>query len=131
MTDTDYVNRFSKASSLALENENFSIISSIDKKVYRSKLENKNKNFEDYRVGYGFFTEIENISYEELASKITDKYQTITYFGIDAQKIAKQFISSGVRGVDRIVPIGNALDLGLVWDGYDIIRSLSRVIAVR
>ena len=76
-----------------------------------------------YRVGYGFFTEIENISYEELASKITDKYQTITYFGIDAQKIAKQFISSGVRGVDRIVPIGNALDLGLVWDGYDIIRS--------
>jgi hypothetical protein len=33
-------------------------------------------------------------------------------------------------GVDRIVPIGTALDIGIYWDGYDLIRTLSRVILV-
>ena len=30
------------------------------------------------------------------------------------------------RGVDRIVPIGRTMDFSLMWDGYDLIRSMSR-----
>ena len=29
-------------------------------------------------------------------------------------------------GVDRVVPIGRAFDMGPFWDGFDIIQSLSR-----
>ena len=32
-------------------------------------------------------------------------------------------------GIDRIVPIGRAFDIGPIWDGYDIISFLSRKIA--
>ena len=28
----------------------------------------------------------------------------------------------------RMVPISSALDIGGIWDGYDIVRSLSRII---
>ena len=35
------------------------------------------------------------------------------------------------KGVDRIVPIGQSLDMGLIWDGYDLIRTLSRVVEIK
>jgi hypothetical protein len=36
--------------------------------------------------------------------------------------------SQNLRGIDRVVPVGRAIDMGLVWDGYDIVTSLSREI---
>ena len=33
-----------------------------------------------------------------------------------------------LRGIDRVVPVGRALDMDIVWDGYDLIGSLSRLI---
>jgi len=39
-------------------------------------------------------------------------------------------IQKGIQGVDRIVPVGSALAMNLFWDGYDVIRLLSRVIVV-
>ena len=31
-------------------------------------------------------------------------------------------------GIDRVVPIGEALNIGLVWDGFELSNILSRVI---
>ena len=31
-------------------------------------------------------------------------------------------------GIDRIVPIGQALDISMIWDGYDLTSSLTRAI---
>ena len=60
---------------------------------------------------------------------ITNRYQTMTYYGVE-KKDLKEFIQSNqILGIDRIVPIGRAFDMGPVWDGYDIIYSLSRVVA--
>ena len=36
--------------------------------------------------------------------------------------------NSNLLGVDRIVPIGKGLEIDTVWDGYDTINSLSRII---
>ena len=33
-----------------------------------------------------------------------------------------------INGVDRIVKLGNALQMSLIWDGFDIPRALSRII---
>ena len=33
-----------------------------------------------------------------------------------------------IKGIDRVVPFGKTLDIGLVWDGYDLIREMSRKI---
>ena len=68
---------------------------------------------------------------EELFKVVTEKFQTVTQFGIDAAELAREVASAHLRGIDRIVPVGQAMDIGVVWDGFDLVRSLSRVIGVR
>ena len=36
--------------------------------------------------------------------------------------------SSGVRGVDRIVPLGGTMELSFIWDGYKMIETMSRYV---
>ena len=66
----------------------------------------------------------------ELLGIINSKYQTVTYFGFDKSILRDFVINNSLLGVDRIVPVGAALEMGAVWDGYDIVRTLSRVIDV-
>ena len=59
---------------------------------------------------------------------ITNDVQTITYFGINKDEIKNLIIDNGLLGIDRVVPIGRAFDMGPFWDGFDVIQSLSRTI---
>ncbi len=59
---------------------------------------------------------------------VNERYQTLTYFGLDAARLRDFVVSQRLRGIDRIVPVGRALKMDLVWDGYDIVESLSRLI---
>ena len=36
-----------------------------------------------------------------------------------------------MNGIDRIVPIGQALDINFHWDGYDINKVLTRIIELK
>jgi len=40
-------------------------------------------------------------------------------------------IKNRLDGIDRIVPIGQALDINFFWDGYDINKILTRIIDIR
>lgn len=57
-------------------------------------------------------------------------HQTITYFGLSETERETLALESGKLGVDRIVPIGQALDFGPYWDGYDFWSDLTRVVIV-
>ena len=59
---------------------------------------------------------------------INNKYQTVTYFGLEKAFLVDFVIRNKLHGLDRIVPIGKALDIDLVWDGFEVISSLSRKI---
>ena len=58
-------------------------------------------------------------------------FQTLTYFGVNKSYLTDFVVRNRLLGIDNITPIGSALDIGVIWDGYDIIRSLSRTISVR
>ena len=56
---------------------------------------------------------------------INNKVQTISYFGLNRNEV--EFIankSAGI-GVDRIVPIGKALNFDYIWDGYNLCEELT------
>ena len=57
--------------------------------------------------------------------------QTITYFGYSKKFLEKFFSENNFNGIDRIVPIGQALNINLVWDGYDLTTKLTREIEIR
>ena len=44
--------------------------------------------------------------------------------------IINSLIDHNCLGVDRVVPIGRAHAMDNIWDGYDIINSMSRIISV-
>lgn len=85
---------------------------------------------ENMRGKFGFFYEASLEELSEICDKITDKIQTCVIHGVDREELLQCFINHSVRGVDRIVPVGKAMDIGVYWDGYDVIGSLSRGILV-
>ena len=82
-----------------------------------------------YRGVGGYFYEqrIEGLS--DIAEAVDEKFQTMVQFGFDSTNLRTRIIHFGLTGIDRIVPIGKALDIGLVWDGYDLIDAMSRIIS--
>ena len=98
--------------------------------LYRVELKSLSPDIISHRGKAGFFFEYTLQDRRELFSVITEKFQTITQFGIDATELAQQLVSAHLRGIDRIVSIGKAMDIGVIWDGHDLIRELSRVVAL-
>lgn len=84
----------------------------------------------DYRFNSGFFYEYDAKSLTDLLPIATNKSQTVTYYGLTREQIVKFVNEDHPHGIDRFVPMGKSMDFTLVWDGYDLIQSLSRIVFV-
>ena len=89
------------------------------------------KNLHQYRGINGLFYSFELEDINSLADIVNNKYQTLTYYGVDRNILENFIIENSVTGIDRIVPVGRALDMDLVWDGYDVISYLSRIVDIK
>ena len=83
----------------------------------------------DFRCGGGCLLEFDAPTLEPLAALLTQKAQTLSLLGLDAQTVRDFVLSHGVRGVDRLSSVGHTMDFSLVWDGYDLIETLSRCVS--
>ena len=77
----------------------------------------------------GIFFECEIRNLEEIINFSNRNLQTLTYFGFSKKEL-NNFFKKNMHGIDRIIPIGQALNINLIWDGYDIIKILSREIDI-
>ncbi len=77
----------------------------------------------------GFFFEYDCDDILEIRSFCNNTHcQTIGFLG---QKDAiMPLLTSGIKGVDRIVPIGKTMDFDFIWDGYNLVERLTRTIKV-
>lgn len=97
--------------------------------LYRAELSELAQNAGDSLRGRGgYFYETDLTELEEICPIVNEKYQTLTYFGLDSERLQRMVIDNRLRGIDRIVPVGRAMDIGIIWDGYDIISMLSRIV---
>lgn len=96
-------------------------------RVYRVRLNALDPDIMDRRCAGGYFYEYRAASLAELAPIITRRCQTLTYFGASIESLRSFVLENRLKGIDRIVPVGEAMNIGLLWDGYDLIRTLSRV----
>lgn len=131
MTDADYVERFARMSNIALRFGKFKLENSLSDQVLRSEITIVNEGLVEYKVGYGYFSELHNVTNVALAKLVTNRFQTITYYGIDKNQLVEDLLLEGAKGIDRVVPIGEALNLDVIWDGYDLISKLTRKIKVQ
>ena len=98
--------------------------------MYRAELKCLMPGLENYRGKGGYFYEYSMKTLDEIVPAVTEKFQTVTYFGADPEEIRAVVIRNRLTGIDRIAPIGRAMDIGVIWDGYDLVRMLSRLINV-
>ena len=77
------------------------------------------------------FFEYETNDLNKISQYLNKKFQTLTYFGLDKNVCKKIIFDNLTDGIDRIVPIGQALDISLNWDGYNLNKSLTRVIEIK
>ena len=99
--------------------------------LYRLELSELPSNVQTLRGKGGYFYEYSLRSWEELTTIVTEKFQSLMTFGVDTDVLRQFVVEQHMRGIDRIVPIGQAMDIGTVWDGYDLIQAMSRIVALR
>jgi hypothetical protein len=76
----------------------------------------------------GVFVSKELNDLSQLASLFRENEQTLTYFGLESRAILEHFANKNPRIIDRIVPMGKALDIGFIWDGKNMIYALSKYV---
>lgn len=101
-----------------------------DNLLWRVELENLTVDLEEYRCTSGYFMEYHANSLAELTTIINRKYQTIAYHGFAKNELEEFVRNENLSGIDRIVPIGQTTDFSVIWDGFDLIRTLSRCIQI-
>ncbi|MBB2909514.1 hypothetical protein FHS43_000760 [Streptosporangium becharense] len=69
-------------------------------------------------------------SLPELAGIVRRRDQTLSAFGFERAELEALARILAGRGVDRIVPFGQALAFHAVWDGIDLLRECTRLVTI-
>ncbi|MBR4825395.1 MAG: hypothetical protein IKZ86_11400, partial [Spirochaetaceae bacterium] len=99
-----------------------------DNLITRIKLSELSEKITDYTCAGGCYLEYDTEKLTDIIPVVNQKFQTLSYLGLNADELQKLVIENGLSGIDRIVPVGKTADFGLVWDGYDLIESMSRIV---
>jgi hypothetical protein len=81
--------------------------------------------------GAGTFWQARVGRLEELAGVLGRRHQTLAHFGFDRSELAGLVGALAGRGVDRVVPVGEALSFGRWWDGHDLLQAFLRCVHMR
>ena len=123
------VNKLTSSYLLAVMNEGVKIENTIDNLIVRVNIPNVSANLMDLKDNSGFFMEYDCDNIMELRNLCDDaRCQTIGYIG--NSNVFMPLLESGIKGVDRIVPIGNTMDFDLIWDGYNLYDRMTREIVI-
>ena len=101
-----------------------------DNTVVRVQVDALTADIDEHRCAGGFFVEYAGKTLDALVPVVKRKYQTLSYIGAEKEALRRFVADNGLRGIDRIAPVGHTMDFALTWDGYDLIRTLSRRISV-
>lgn len=81
--------------------------------------------------GAGTLFEFNISSLHELKAFATRRDQTLVHFGYEHDELVSVAREINGRGFDRLVPVGQALAFGPVWDGFDLLSEFSRRVTIQ
>lgn len=127
ITSIDKLTNFYKQ---AIQTDKVILENSKDNLILRVKLNHLNDDIECFRLHSGYFSEYHASSLMELSKIVNKKYQTLSYYGFTKENLTTLISKLEPKGIDRIVPIGRTMEFSSVWDGYELINTLSRRIEI-
>ncbi len=100
----------------------------VNENIMIANFKNLFKNIDRCRGKWGYFYEHDIKNLNVIKKICNSKFQTLTYFLNDNSVLENFLKRNNFVGVNRVVPIGQALEMSLNWDGNDLIRIMSRKI---
>ncbi len=123
------VNKLTKSYLIAVREPGVKVEKHEDNLIIRVSVPEITDYLMDFRDNCGYFYEYDCDDILKLIPLCNDKRcQTIAYIG--DKDILIPLINSGVKGIDRIVPMGKTMDYDLIWDGYNLPALLTRTIVL-
>ena len=121
------IDRFSATVSLAIE-KNIKV--NTQKLFYKIELNSLDDIDREKHCGLGIFYDIDIQNIEELLEFSSKKEQTLVIAGIKKEILVNAIKNINPIGFDRYVKVGDAMQFSEIWDGFDILTSLCRIIDV-
>jgi len=125
------VDNYSRLATEIIKNKNIKSYKSFSKSLYVITLKKIYPNLFLEKPKWGFFFECDIKNFDNLSFVTNKRLQTLTYYGFEKKFLKNYFSKKNFNGIDRIVPFGQALNINLIWDGYDLIKILSREIEIK
>jgi hypothetical protein len=79
--------------------------------------------------GYFYYRLVSSLN--EIISIKNAKVQTLAHWGFTPKELEHLQVLSNGEGLDRIVPMGEALNFHYIWDGYNVFDELSRKVFIK
>lgn len=121
------VDKYTSFCDIAMSGEDVSIENG-DNYLVRIMVSKLTSRIMDYKNGGGYFFEYIAKDLSDIVPVLDKRCQTISVLGIDKGEVKRLVFEYGVRGVDRIVPLGETMGLEFIWDGFKMIETMSRFI---
>lgn len=123
------VNKLTKSFLIAASGSGVKVEPHLDNLIIRVSVPEITDSLMNYQDNSGYFYEYDCEDILSIRKLCDDKRcQTIAYIG--DSKVFLPLIQAGVKGIDRIVPMGRTMDFDLIWDGYNLPTLLSRTISI-
>ena len=121
------VDKYTSACTLGMLRKGQRLVSK-DNLIVRIEVEMLEEDLMDYKNGGGYFFEYSAKDLKEILPVLGKQCQTVSVLGVEKKKVKQLVFAAGVRGVDRIVSLGQTMGLEFIWDGYKMIESMGRVV---
>jgi hypothetical protein len=94
--------------------------------AFKVELDSLDDRVVDYFGNCGYFLEYRADCIDDLYPICGEGCQTMVVLGVDADVIDDFLLRRRPKGLDRIAPMGRAMDFSLRWDGYDLPYVMTR-----
>ncbi len=115
----------------AAEDPLLQYIPSATRHILRVEAKTVTQEILEEHQGYGLFYEWSVNEIDEILPVCGEKCQTLAILGI-ANNVVEKFIHTyAPKGIDRVVEVGQTMNFSLHWDGYDLLKTLTRTLSSR
>jgi hypothetical protein len=122
--------RFAIACAMVGEHDMARVESELSGPVLRVAADSYDGQFRGRHGGYGLMVEVARGDLASLVTELRDEDQTLACGGFDPDSLRALAEALPGGAIDRIVPIGSALEFDAVWDGHDLLSHFTRRVLI-
>ena len=123
------INKLTSSYLMAVSKEGVHVEQREDNYIVRVNVPEVNPDLMQLKDNSGYFFEYDCDDIIEIRDFCNNTHcQTIGFLG--EKETIMPLLISGIKGVDRVVPIGKTMDFDFIWDGYNLVERLTRTIKV-